>query len=338
MQPPIYTVQSAEESDKTRWNNAATHPLQSWEWGEFRKRMGVDVVRLMIQDNKGNLQVCQITFHRIPFTPFTVGYIPKGPVPTPFMRDELIRLGKRKRAVFIQLEPDAPEGTTLPVKLPRSNHPLFTKYTFVLDLTKSEEELLLAMHPKTRYNIRVATKHGVTVSQDSSDAAFQSYLSLADETTQRQGFYAHSQTYHRTMWDILGKTGVAMLWRAMYENEPLAAWVLFAWRETLYYPYGASSRNHREVMAPNLLLWEIVRWGKAHGYRRFDLWGALGPNPDPKDPWYGFHRFKEGYHPDLVSYVGSFDLVINPLLYRVFTVANAIRWTFLNLKKRFRPH
>jgi lipid II:glycine glycyltransferase (peptidoglycan interpeptide bridge formation enzyme) len=68
------------------------------------------------------------------------------------------------------------------------------------------------------------------------------------------------------------------------------------------------------------------------GFKKFDLWGALGPNPDPHDPWYGFHRFKEGYHPDLVEYVGSYDLVINPFLYQLYCLGDTIRWGLLKLK------
>ena len=84
-------------------------------------------------------------------------------------------------------------------------HPLFTKYTFVLDLTKSEEELLKNMSQKTRYNIRVAERKGVKVSEDNSDRTFEEYLKLTRETTSRQNFYAHSEKYHRLMWETLEK-------------------------------------------------------------------------------------------------------------------------------------
>ena len=82
-------------------------------------------------------------------------------------------------------------------------------------------------------------------------------------------------------------------------------------------------------MAPNLLLWEIARWGKKAGYKKFDLWGALGPQADENDPWYGFHRFKQGFGPKLVESVGSYDLILNPLLYRIYTMADKIRWRLL---------
>ena len=319
-----------KDIDKTirAWDNHASHPLQSWAWGEFRKAMGVDVVRF---------DRSLLTFHEIPHTPWTIGYFPKGPKPTAAMLATLVKLAKQKNAIFIQLEPNVvknPKLQTLSSKLLiPSHHPLFTKYTFVLDLTKSEDELLKAMRPKTRYNIRVAQKHGVTVAEDNSDSALGAYLKLNAETTQRQGFYAHNETYHRTMWKILHEAGIAKLFTATHQGNVLAAWIVFVWKDTVYYPYGASSREHREVMAPTLLLWEISRWAKAQGFKYFDLWGSLGRSPNPNDPWYGFHRFKEGFAPALVEFVGSYDLIINPLLYPLYTLADTIRWTLLKLKR-----
>lgn len=280
----------------------------------------------------------QVTFHRIPHASWTVGYFPKGTAITPSMLEQLRTIGQKQRAIFIQLEPNITDVSRITYHVLRSlrpsHHPLFTKYTFVLDLTRSEDELLKAMHPKTRYNVRVAQKHNVTVREDNSDRAFGEYLRLTEETTGRQGFYAHNTLYHKTMWAIMRKTGIAHLFTAQYQGVILAAWIIFSWNKTLYYPYGASSRLHRDVMAPTLILWEIAKWGKANGYESFDLWGALGPDPDPRDPWFGFHRFKQGFNPLLVEYTGSYDLVIRPFLYKLYTVADTIRWSILKQKTR----
>lgn len=322
MQQTDMTTQTTKKFTEKQWNIAVDHPLQSWAWGEFRKAMGIDVVRL---------NTWQLTFHRVPHTPWTVGYFPKGPKPTTKMIEDLKVLGRSKHAIFIQLEPNV---LKTPIPLPEANHPLFTKYTFVLDLTKSEEELLKAMHSKTRYNLRVAERHEVKVQEDNSPQAFEEYLRLTRETTARQGFYAHNETYHRSMWNILHASGIAHLFTATYNGEVLSAWIIFTWKNTIYYPYGSSSRNHREVMAPTLLLWKIALWAKKQGYTSFDLWGAMGPTPDIHDPWYGFHRFKQGFNPTFVEYAGSYDLIINPLLYRLYILANSLRWTILKLKSR----
>ncbi len=333
---------SSKHIESTLLNTIASHPLQSFEWGEFRKKSGLKVIRRY---------AFQLTIHKIPYTPWTIGYVPKGLNVTREMISELKKIGKMEKCIFIQLEPNVEiENCKLKIEnldlLPAA-HPLFTKYTFILDLTKSEEELLKKMHPKTRYNIRIAEKHGVIVKEDNSDEAFEKYLQLTKETTNRQGFYSHSENYHRLMWNTLKPHNgtwkmtndksnelTAHLLIAKYNEQTLVAWIVFVFKDTLYYPYGASSSKHREVMASNLMMWEAIKFGKKLGLKKFDLWGALGPNPDPKDPWYGFHRFKQGYGPELVEFVGNYDLIINPILYEFYKVADKLRWLLLTTKNR----
>ena len=340
------------------FNKNATHPLQSFEWGEFRKRTGVKVIRG---------KDWQMTIHKIPCLSFTIGYLPKGKLPDKKLIEEFKKIGKENNCIFIQLEPNISiengkwkiENKTLNSQLSTLNlvpaaHPLFTKYTFQLNLTKSEDELLKGMHSKTRYNIKVAQKHGVRVIEDNSDKAFKTYLKLTNETTKRQKFYAHTEKYHKLMWQESGIKNqesriknknhdskfllhdsnrlTAHLLLGKYKTEVLVAWILFTFKNTLYYPYGASSEQHRETMASNLIMWEAIRFGKKLGLKKFDMWGALGPNPDPKDPWYGFHKCKQGYGGELVELIGSYDLVINPILYELYKIGDKLRWFLLRLK------
>jgi lipid II:glycine glycyltransferase (peptidoglycan interpeptide bridge formation enzyme) len=307
--------------------NQTDHPLQSPAWAAFRKKMKIDVV---VQND------WIITFHKIPYTPWCIGYFPKGPLPDESMIKALTNIGKQKNALYIQLEPNVEKNSQITVdssQLKQSHHPFFTKHTFILDLTKSEDDLLRAMQPKTRYNIKVAQKHGVIVREDNSPEAFAAYLKLEHETTSRQGYYAHNDTYHTIMWETMHAAGIAHLFTAVYQEKILAAWIIFVWHDTAYYPYGASSRDHRETMAPTLMLWEIAKWAKQKGLKKFDLWGAMGPTPtgepDTNDPWYGFHRFKQGFNPALVEFVGSYDLVIQPFLYSLFKIADKLRWFIL---------
>ncbi len=342
------------EENKHAFNAIATHPLQSYEWGEFRKTTGVRVLREGLFDHNILQTGFQMTIHPIPHTPWNIGYIPKGPLPTKEMLKELQVIGQKNQCIFIQLEPNSEQATGKTVieafqndnkfRLLPSAHPLFTKYTFQLDITKPEEALLKQMHAKTRYNIRVAQKHGVQVIEDTSSEGFNTYLQLTKETTKRQGFFAHSEIYHKRMWEILGKKKdrqglTAYLFIANYTPSeqtkpiPLTAWILFAFQNMLYYPYGASSSQYREVMASNLMMWEAIKFGKRLGLKKFDMWGSLGANPNPHDPWYGFHRFKMGYHPELIEFVGSYDFVIQPFAYQLYKMANTVRWAYLRLKR-----
>jgi lipid II:glycine glycyltransferase (peptidoglycan interpeptide bridge formation enzyme) len=311
------------------------HPLQSEGWGEFRKKTGVEVIRI------NNLQ---LTIHPLPYTKYAIGYLPKGPDIDKKMLDVLLEIGKKENCIFIQLEPNIEKKDNQKYNfknLISSSRPLLTKYTFVLDLTKSEDELLKNMHSKTRYNIKLAEKKGVKIIEDNSDKAFEEYLRLTKETTQRQKFYAHSEKYHRLMWETLrpaqgkpinfDKLSEHLL-TATYNGQVLVTWIVFVLGDTLYYPYGASSVEHKEAMASNLMMWEAIKFGKKLGLKNFDMWGALGENPDSKDPWYGFHKFKEGYGARRVEYVGSYDYILNKKLYVIYNILNNIRWLILKLK------
>jgi len=277
--------------------------------------------------------------------PYTVGYCPKGTWPDDLQLAGLRDLGEREKAIFIKIEPDVsvPPKTKNDIeglKHVLINHgcvegrALFTKYSFIIDLRKSEQELLSAMKQKTRYNIHLAEKHGVEVTEDNSSEGFEAYIKLLKETTSRQRFYAHGENYHRKMWDTMKNAGIAHLLKATYKGEVITTWILFHYKNRLFYPYGASSRKHREVMASNLVMWRAMLFGKSLNCHSFDLWGALGPDPDPKDSWFGFHNFKAGFGGDHAEFAGSFDLVINPQLYRLYTKADVWRWRYLKFRSR----
>ncbi len=296
------------------------HPLQTKEWGEFRKEWGN-----VVEYSKSGL----IIFSKIPYTKFTIGTIIRGQEPTKKDILEIERIGKEKKAIFIKLEPNVIKTDKL-IKSLRNwglveGKTLFTPTSFWIDLTKSEEELLKSFSSKTRYNIRLARKHGVKVEMDNSDHAFEKYLELTDETNKRQGFYSHTHRYHRLMWKHL-KGKVANVLVAKYNNEIISTWVLFNNDKFLYYPYGASTNKHKEVMANNLMMWEAIIFGKSKKLKTFDLWG--------REEGKGFTRFKEGYNPEVVEFVGSWDLIINKPLYVFYRVAEKIRWFILRFRSK----
>jgi len=314
-------IKPVSTSQKKDFDHLATHPLQSWDWGEFRKKMGQKVERF------GSFQVF---FHQVPHLPYTIGYFPKGPMPTKEIIDTLKKIGKKHQAIFIKLEPNIKKSQISNLNL-IPGKPLFTRHTMIIDLTETEEKLMANFHPKTRYNIRLAQRKGVKVVEDNSEKTFKKYWQLMKETTKRQRFFAHNKTYHQKMWQTMQPAGIAHLLKATYHNEVLTTWILFVFNQILYYPYGASSRQHRNVMASNLMMWEAIRFGKKEGCQTFDLWGTPGPNPKPNDPWYGFHRFKMGYHPQITEFIGTYDLVLKPRLYQFYKLADILRWKLLRL-------
>lgn len=309
-----------DERFKTEYDKHVTHVIQSWQWGQFRKSLEIPLIRYgLFQDNK-LVRAFQISFHKIPLLNKFVGYLPKGPFPDSELAQALKQISKEKNCAFIKIEPDIEVNnkTAIDPDFRKAIKPLFTKYNFILDLSSSEEELLKNMHPKTRYNIRLAQKKGVKVVISGDKDALQTYLELYFQTTKRQRYFGHNENYHAKIYETFSKTGQVKFAIASLANTPLVAWMLLIRGDTLYYPYGGSSNVHREVMASNLVCWETIKLGKKLNLKYFDMWGALGPDADPKDPWFGFHKFKQGYGGRLIEYLGSFDLVLNYPVYYAF--------------------
>jgi lipid II:glycine glycyltransferase (peptidoglycan interpeptide bridge formation enzyme) len=309
----------------------AEHPLQTRAWAEFREKWGNEVT-----ETKYGI----LTLHRLPLTNYKIGMFIKGPMPTPGMIKDLIDLGKKEKLVFIKIEPNYVvkkdemkcADKEKYIKLLKNNgatpgKTLFTPTTFWIDLTPGEENLMKSFSSKTRYNIRLSQKKGVTAKEDNSDKAFEKYLDLTRETVSRQGFYAHTEKYHRLMWKILKEAGIAHLLTATYQDKIITTWIVFVWKKFLYYPYGASTEKHKEVMANNLMMWEAIKFGKKLGLTTFDLWG--------REEGKGFTKFKEGYNPKVIEFLGTWDLVINRPLYAVYKLAEWVRWPTLKLAATF---
>lgn len=340
-------LRPVREDEREIYDQVVQHPLQSWAWGEFRKKTGVEIERVGFFDSGKLISALQVSFHKIPGFGGTAGYFPKGIMPDEEQLSAIQQLGKRHGAMFVKMEPNVaqPVGGVsafdaikkfLIAQGARPGRPLFTKYTFQLDLTPSEDELFTNLASKTRYNVNLAFRKGVQIFENTTEEGMERHIEILTETTKRQGFYAHTPEYFRTMWQTLGESGMLRIFEAVYEEKVLVSWIVFVFNGVLYYPYGASRDIHREVMASNLMMWETIKFGKNNGCRMFDMWGSLGPEPDSKDPWFGFHRFKKGFGGQLVEFIGTYDLVVNTQMYPIFRIAEELRWKFLRLKAKFR--
>ncbi len=332
--------------EKELYNSAVHHPVQTWQWGEFRQQTEKKIERIgFFQDGKIQ-NALQVTFHPIPFLPqYTIGYCPRSFTPDEDQLAGLKELGKQHNAIFIKLEPNIAKPINNRDELKpliefllnngcEPGRPFFAENTFQLDLTPSENELFAKLKNKTRYNVKLAQRKGVKIVEDNSAKGLAIYLQILEETLKRQNFYLHTPAYFKTMWELLHDSDLMHIFHANYEGTTLASWIMFKWKDVLYYPYGASRNIHREVMASNLMMWEMITWGKRQGATLFDMWGSLGLNPNPKSHWYGFHRFKEGYGAELMQFVGTFDLVLQQPHYKIFRTSDSLRWKLLRLKTK----
>ncbi len=310
------------------------HLLQTGEWGELKSAFGWKPVRVV----SGQAGV-QILFRRLPLG-FTIGYIPKPVISGQYVSNqwgsnqlwsEIDSVCKQNHAIFFKIEPDLwndsqPDtwhpstGSGRRLTLDTSPHNIQPPRTIIVDITGSEDEILRRMKQKTRYNIRLAEKKGVTVRAWDDLEAFHKMMLL---TGGRDGFGVHSLEYYRRAYELLHPKQMGEILVAEYEGKPLAALFVARNGNRAYYLYGASSDEERNRMPTYLLQWEAMQWAKACGCEEYDLWGVpdeeaatLEANFEKRhDGLWGVYRFKRGFGGELKRSVQAMDRVYNPLLY-----------------------
>jgi peptidoglycan pentaglycine glycine transferase (the first glycine) len=355
-------MQTVSVDDRQTWDRALLalanpHVLQAWAWGEVKSRHGWRATRLLFQDGGRPVAAATVLQRKLPRLPVSILYVPKGPVLdwtnvplAEFVLEELEQLARRRQALFIKVDPDVYDPDVVPSFSPRpacapatagllgsrgwrfSDDQIQFRNTLLLDLTRSEDELLASMKQKTRYNVRLAKRRGVAI-RHGTIADTDTFYHLYTQTAQRDGFAIRPFDYYRDAWGTFLEAGLAYLLLAEVEGEAVAGLVLFTLGATAWYMYGASSNRHRKLMPNYLLQWEAIRRAKAAGCTLYDLWGAPD-NLDESDPMWGVVRFKLGLGGQLARGLGAWDFPSNRTGYRLYAeiVPRYLDWL------RRRPH
>lgn len=301
------------------------HILQTAEWGALKNAFGWRVRTLILGENGA-----QILFKPLPLG-FSIGYIGRGPVGERWleMLPALDDLCSRERAILLKVEPDQWEDargladSAVPRGFRGSPQTIQPPRTIVIDITPPEDEILARMKQKTRYNIRLAAKKGITIREWGDIPAFHA---LMQTTGGRDGFGIHSLAYYRRAYELFHPLGACHLLVAEYENQPLAALMLFTRGARAWYFYGASNEIERNRMPTYLLQWEAIRHAKALGCTEYDLWG-IPDYPEEtlesqfeqrSDGLWGVYRFKRGFGGIVRRAAGAWDRVYNPVLYTFY--------------------
>ncbi len=209
------------------------------------------------------------------------------------------------KAVFLRVE--APVPKTEPVNWPKgfknAHDHYLPEHTLIVDISQPEEAILAQMKPKGRYNIKLAQKKGVEVFKSQNIAHdVKVFYKILTQTTQRDGFAPHSESYYAKMLEILYPQGLADLFLAEYEGKIIAALISTYYNDTATYYFGASGNEYRNVMAPYLLQWEAMLEGKRKGCKNYDFLGIAPDEKDSKHPWAGITDFKRKFGGSMVSY------------------------------------
>ncbi|MDQ6694056.1 MAG: peptidoglycan bridge formation glycyltransferase FemA/FemB family protein [Chloroflexota bacterium] len=362
--------------NKQSWDEAIAGAglLQSWQWGEFKRQAGWTPLRLTVpqstkddnRDSEAGARIsAQLLFRSVPRLPLplSVAYIPRGPVykaanwaaEKEFWR-AIHREARKRGAIFLKVEPDIPlSGKESKASVDRKMKALRflpagrlqPARTIVLDLNRPEDEILKAMKPKTRYNLRLAARRGVAVRPAGSSDDIQLFYKLLHETGERDEFGIHTLDYYQEMWRQFGPQGdnSAVVLLAEHPNQeeradgPIAGLMALGFGREAIYMYGASANTGREHMPTYLLQWEAIKWAKARGCAVYDFWGIPDAPPDDmaeaadafsptntRSGLRGVYWFKKGFGGREIEYPGAYDYVYNRVLYKLW-----MRWRGANL-------
>jgi peptidoglycan pentaglycine glycine transferase (the first glycine) len=318
------------------WDDAVRdgggHLLQSWRWGEFKKRHGWDVERFAVVTER-SVSLAQVLFRSR--GPVAIAYIPRGPVFDPRdnegLRNLFARIDaacKKRRALYLMIEPDSALPFTGSYKsegFVRGSEHFQPSRTVKIPLLP-DVALLAQMHQKTRYSVRLAERRGVEMVRSEATAeAVDDFYRLLEDTSARNEFGIHSHAYYRDFLEIFEDD--ALLLFAKVEGVVAAGLIAAKFNEEAIYMYGASSTEHRAHGGAFALQFEAMRWARDHGALRYDLWGI--PREDPVstseddmkrvagtrgNDWRGLFKFKTGFGGQVVTYPPTLERRYHPAL------------------------
>jgi lipid II:glycine glycyltransferase (peptidoglycan interpeptide bridge formation enzyme) len=287
----------------------------------------------------------QILFRNLPAGLGRLAYVPKGPivdwsdeVQAEELMNALDEAARSRDAIALTLEPSMRDEPAHRERLrsfgfhPAPFSAIQPRRSLVVDISADEDDILMEMKSKTRYNIRLAGRKGVTVREGNADDV-STFTELLEATADRADFGIHPPSYYEGAYELFVPRGWARLVLAEVQGEAVAGLMVFALPPQSWYFYGASSTAHREKMPTYLLQWEAIRWAKSMGCKTYDLWGV--PDEDHgrledefterSDGLWGVYRFKRGFGGELVRTVGTWDRVLAPLRYRLYKWALSLR-------------
>ena len=313
-------------------NHPKGHFAQSIKWAKLKKEWEHEIIT--VKDEDGKIKGAMLLLIRqIPIFKNAIIYSPRGPVCD--IHDEktfteLIKkveeIVKKYKGFMLRMDPDIlnsdmefkqiakNNGFNIIEKITDINKVLQPRIVFRLDLKdKTEDDLFKAFHSKTRYNIRLAGKKGVTIRVGKRED-IPALEELMKVTGERDGFPARKAEFFEELMDVLGEDCVRILF-ADYEGKPIASTVSFLYGDKVWYMYGASSNEHRNLMSTYLLQWEGIKWAVENNCNIYDFRGIVATDENHRNE--GLYRFKKGFNPDLVEFTEIYK-VYNKFIYFIY--------------------
>jgi len=304
-------------SDKEQWDEYVLenegHPLQLWGWGQVKAAHGWSAERICAFDNDEQVGAAQVLFRRLPFPFKSFAYIPRGPIVEDSYRDEFLdaiaKLAKRDHSsVVLTIEPNSREFKT-PQGWRRSTNAILSAETMVLDLKKSESDLLAVMAKKTRQYIRKSAAEGIEIKRVRTTEDLDECLFIYRQTADRAGFNLHSDQYYKDIFHQMGDH--SPIFASYLEGQPIAFLWMGVSLETAYELYGGMNEDGQRLRANYALKWYVIRKMKEWGLSEYDFGGLVVG---------GVSNFKQGWSEEETVFAGTFDKPLSAL-YPIWTSA-----------------
>ena len=311
--------------------------FQSVMWEEFKLKTGYEkshrIEGILVLQKKLSLgrtmlyspMVSQAQLDRIQNTAMLANRQEYG---TQFM-NKLKTIARENKAIFYRLELNTPiihnSESMIPKRFKKAFEEMQPEHNWLLDISKSEDEIKAEMKQKGRYNIKIAQKNNIRViSTEKPGKELDIFFKQYRETGKRHEVSYREKSYFTALLEILGKKDYARIYIAWKEETPLASAILLKFGKSILYLYGGSDASFRNLMAPYLLHWQIIKKAKEKGYIEYNFLG-VAPNDNPSHPWAGITRFKKQFGGTQVDILGSYDLILKPIEYQLFKVAERTR-------------
>jgi lipid II:glycine glycyltransferase (peptidoglycan interpeptide bridge formation enzyme) len=351
----MYTTRIIDTKEKDRYDDfIKKHPrghfLQTWEWGQVKKGMGWEPLPLVLEED-GEIRAALLILKRrlpLPAIKKCIFYSPRGPVANTDNAEicKVLFEGARKvaadhNAIFLKIDPDIKNNqddfkeilTKCRFKENKTGLDFAgvqPRFVFRLDIAPSEDKLLENMHSKTRYNIKLSKKKGVSIREARGREDLKVFYNILEETARRDHFLIRGYEYFEMLWDQMVENGFAQIFIAEYEEKPVSATLALILGEKTWYLYGASSNQYRNVMPNYLIQWEMIQWAKSKGCSLYDFRGVSG-DIDESNPLYGLYRFKKGFNGDFTEFVGEWDRVYSSFFYFIW---NRVLPVYMNVTRK----
>ena len=336
----IIDADSREKWDKFITSHPEANFLQSWDFYEFNKSRGNTVVRRIAMDGKkiiaayaGVVEAAKRGRHLAIAGGPILDWTNKTLVKEIFadMKSE----GEKNHCVFVRVRPQlerSEKAFKLFADLGLKKAPTFlsVEYAAILDLNKSEEEIIKGMHRRIRYAVNNARNKGFTIEKSLDPKDIHEFYKIELATAKRQEFVAFSEDFLTKQFAAFAKNNEAVLYTAKYEGQILAQNFMIFYGNEASYHYAVSTELGTKMSGSPILHVEAMRDARERGIKRYNLWGIVGEN-EKKHRFYGVSFFKRGFGGDELKYLPAHDLIISPMKYQktklIETVRKKIRHT-----------